>query len=282
MSIGINKLELKTNKEQKEWITKQKDSGMSIEQIEKVIEKQIIKQLNDLNKTFSEKPIKMYTESDISEEIESKTKDLEINKELIPNIIRLIESKKLRYYEVKNLKSENEERILTFGLTHEYFDIVQFREELVPYYSTVYVTVSIQINSPYALVFINGRYDLFGKTRKLLKQLIGSEFNIRNVSWDDKALKEIAGKYAQEIKGINAKNVEGKITETAKASDLKQTKAIRELYTGEVYMISFNFKNTYPGNDISINGKWGWITTSLSDKDVQNFVKTDLLSYSSV
>ncbi len=112
--------------------------------------------------------------------------------------------------------------------------------------------------------------------------MIGSEFNIKNLSWNDRALKDIADKYAKEIKGINAKNVEGKITETARASNLKQTKAITELYTGEVYMISFNFKNTYPGNDISINGKGGWITTSLSDKDIQNFVKTHLLSYSSV
>lgn len=282
MSVGINKLELKSNKEQKEWIKKQEDSGMSIEQIDEAIEELIIKQLDDLSKTFSGEPIKMYSKSEISEEIETKTKDFEVNKEQISNIISLIESKKLRYYEVKDLKYENKDRILTFGLTHEYFDIVQFREELVPYYSTVYVTVSIQINSPYALIFINGRPDLFGKTRKLLKQLIGSDLNIRNLTWDDKALKDIADKYAEEIKGINAKNVEGKITETARASNLKQTKAITELYTGKVYMISFNFKTTYPGNDISINGQGGWITTTLSDKDIQNFVKTHLLSYSSV
>ena len=282
MSVGINKLELKSNKEQKEWIKKQEDSGMSIEQIDEAIEELIIKQLDDLSKTFSGESIKMYSKSEISEEIETKTKDFEVNKEQISNIISLIESKKLRYYEVKDLKYENKDRILTFGLTHEYFDIVQFREELVPYYSTVYVTVSIQINSPYALIFINGRPDLFGKTRKLLKQLIGSDLNIRNLTWDDKALKDIADKYAEEIKGINAKNVEGKITETARASNLKQTKAITELYTGKVYMISFNFKTTYPGNDISINGQGGWITTTLSDKDIQNFVKTHLLSYSSV
>ena len=282
MSVGINKLELKSNKEQKEWIKKQEDSGMSIEQIDEAIEELIIKQLDDLSKTFSGESIKMYSKSEISEEIETKTKDFEVNKEQISNIISLIESKKLRYYEVKDLKYENKDRILTFGLTHEYFDIVQFREELVPYYSTVYVTVSIQINSPYALIFINGRPDLFGKTRKLLKQLIGSDLNIRNLTWDDKALKGIADKYAEEIKGINAKNVEGKITETARASNLKQTKAITELYTGKVYMISFNFKTTYPGNDISINGQGGWITTTLSDKDIQNFVKTHLLSYSSV
>ena len=281
MSVGINKWELKSNKEQREWIKKQEDSGMSIEQIDEAIEKLIIRQLEELSKTFSGEPIKMYSESDITEEIETKVKELGVNREQISNIISDIDSKKLRYYEVKNLKYENKGRMLTFGLIHEYFNIELFREEIVPSYTTAYVTVSIQVNSPYALIFINGRPDLFGKTRKVLKRLTDPKFNIKNVVWNDVGLKAIAERYAEEIKAINANNVEGKITETARASNLRDTLAITELYKGEIYAIGFNFRNTYPGNDVTINGRGGWITTSLSDKDLQDFVKTHLLSYAS-
>jgi hypothetical protein len=282
MSVGINKLEMKRNKEQLEWMRKLEESGKSKEQVDAAIEEKTVGELRELNKTFSNVSKRMYTELEITEEIKARTRDMDVKDERIEEVIKQTMSKKLRYYEIHKLNISNDGKTMTFGLTHEYFDVVQFREEVVPYFSTVYVTVAIQINSPYALVFVNGRADLFAKTRKLIRQLISSEFQIKNITWDSEALKEIEKQYAKETKGINAKNVEGKITETARASNLRNTNAKNALYQGDVYMISFNFAKLFPGNDISINGRGGWITTTLSDKDIQDFVKTHLLTYSSL
>ena len=282
MSVGINKLEMKRNKEQLEWMRKLEESGKSKEQVDAAIEEKTVDELRELNKTFSNVSKRMYTELEITEEIKARTRDMDVKDERIEEVIKQTMSKKLRYYEIHKRNISNDGKTMTFGLTHEYFDVVQFREEVVPYFSTVYVTVAIQINSPYALVFVNGRADLFAKTRKLIRQLISSEFQIKNITWDSDALKEIEKQYAKEIKGINAKNVEGKITETARASNLRNTNAKNALYQGDVYMISFNFAKLFPGNDISINGRGGWITTTLSDKDIQDFVKTHLLTYSSL
>lgn len=273
---------MKRNKEQLEWMRKLEESGKSKEKIDEAIEEKTVKQIRDLNQMFSDESKKMYTELEIMEEIKARTRDMEVEDEQIEEVVKQTVSKKLRYYEINKRNISNDGKTMTFGLTHEYFDVAQFREEVVPYYSTVYVTVAIQINSPYALVFINGRADLFAKTRKLLRQLISSEFQIKNITWDSDALKDIEKAYAKEIKGINSKYVEGKITETARASNLRDTNAIDELYQGEVYMISFNFAKLFPGNDISINGRGGWITTTLSDKDIQSFIKTDLLARASL
>jgi hypothetical protein len=282
MSVGLNKLELKSNKEHREWLIKQEKSGRSQDQIDEVIEERIAEGLKILNMKFSQEPVNRYSELEIEKDVNSKVNDIKVDNDQLSTLLRLVKSEKLIYYKADKLRYEENSNKLSFGLTHEYFEIAQFRDKPVPHYTTVYVSVTIEVNSPYALVFITGRQDLFGKIRKLLKELIGAEFNIVNLTWDNEALKAIVKQYAKEIEGINARNIEGKITEIARATDLRQTLALTQLYKGEVYMVKFILRNVYPGNSISINGRWGLVTSDqLTEEDIQDFIKVHLLTYSS-
>lgn len=281
MSLGINKMELKKTKNVISWRHKLVEEGKKEEEIDKEIELRLIEQLDSLKTKFTKEKRMMYEEEKVIKTIseKAKKKSLTLGSEKLNKLKNQIIDQKLRYYEIRELTKND--RSITFGITHEFFDIEEFREEIIPYYSTVYVSVSIQINSPYAIVFINGRYDVFPTIRSLLRDFISDDINVRAVKWEDAALRQILNDYAKEIILINAKNIEGKIVARATASDLNNSNILSHIERGSLTAVKFNFKKMYEGNDLSINGMGGWISTTLSDKDAKEFVQNYLLAISS-
>ncbi len=281
MAISINKLEMKDTKGNRKWIEEEKKKVGADLDVDKIVEKKIEEELNSLYIKFTDTPIVKYDDGMIYEGIDKKAnkKNITIDKNNKKDLYRQISGEGLIYYKIAEFKKEDKK--LLFSLWHEDFEIDQFREEIIPTYSSLYASVSIEINSPYALVTINGRPVIFGAVRSLIRNFISNIFTINTVSWDNNALRGIRKEFADKTIILGAKGIEGNITARATSKNLNNTSMDNDLGKGDITLVKFTFKKLYPENDILINGTQGYISTSLSDDDAKDFVKQYLLKYAS-
>lgn len=274
-------MEIKNTKNERQWIEERKMEGKSEADIEELLENRIDEELDSLYKSFSNRPVLKYDKTKIFAEFEKKAnkKNMDINDHIAEDLYKQIKSQDLVYYDIGELKKEN--RKISFSVRHESFEIDQFREKIIPSYNSLYSYVSIEINSPYALVYINGTQYIFGAVRTLIKDFISNDFAINAVKWDDNALRDIINDFGDRILIINAKGIEGNITARAISANLNNSNMLAEIKTGTITSVKFTFKIFYPRNDMLINGAQGYIGTTLSDNDAKDFVQKKLLGYSS-
>lgn len=272
---------MKDTKGNRKWIEEEKKKVGADLDVDKIVEKKIEEELNSLYIKFTDTPIVKYDDGMIYEGIDKKAnkKNITIDKNNKKDLYRQISGEGLIYYKIAEFKKEDKK--LLFSLWHEDFEIDQFREEIIPTYSSLYASVSIEINSPYALVTINGRPVIFGAVRSLIRNFISNIFTINTVSWDNNALRGIRKEFADKTIILGAKGIEGNITARATSKNLNNTSMDNDLGKGDITLVKFTFKKLYPENDILINGTQGYISTSLSDDDAKDFVKQYLLKYAS-
>lgn len=281
MAISINKLEMKDTKKNREWIEKEKKEGKIDSEIAELKEKKIEEALNSLYQRFIDNPIVKYDEGRIYEEIDKKANrsNITIDENSKKELYKQINEEDLIYYKITEYRKEDKK--ILFSLWHESFDIDQFREEVIPSYSSLYASVYVEINGSYALLTINGSPVIFGAVRSLIRDFISKDFIVNAVKWDNNALRDIRTEFADRTTILGAKGIEGNIKARAISQNLNNTAIDNDLGEGDITLLKFTFKKLYPGNDMLINGTQGYITTTLKDDDARNFIKQYLLTYAS-
>lgn len=286
MYIGVNKLKLKNTKDVKKLleIEMQKTSAEGKTE-DKVKESLVRDQINQIYNRLNEREIFRYNKEDIVYEIQEiiGRKNIKLNQSKFSEITKELIYKELINRQVKDIYYDRELGKLSFSLLHHEFDLQSFRgEEVYVAYQELYFSASIEVSSPFALVFINSRPIFFPKIRKLLKPLLYDGFHIQSVEWNDEALRAIAEKYGGEITGLRATGIEGFIRANANANEgLNSTSMKADLDRGSWISVKFTFKDLYPSNSIQINGRNGYLSSDLSDDDLKDFTKNHLMHYSS-
>lgn len=286
MYIGVNKLKLKDTKNVKKLleIEMQKTSAEGKTE-DKVKESLVRDQINQIYNRLNEREIFRYNKEDIVYEIQEiiGRKNIKLNQSKFSEITKELIYKELINRQVKDIYYDRELGKLSFSLLHHEFDLQSFRgEEVYVAYQELYFSASIEVSSPFALVFINSRPIFFPKIRKLLKPLLYDGFHIQSVEWNDEALRAIAEKYGGEITGLKATGIEGFIRANANANEgLNSTAMKADLDRGSWISVKFTFKDLYPSNSIQINGRNGYLSSDLSDDDLKDFTKNHLMHYSS-
>lgn len=271
---------MKSTKENARWIEEQKKQGKNDSEIEELLEKRIMDGMNSLYEKFSAKSSLYYDKERIFYELEKKggKDNSKLTSDQMIKLYEQISEKELTYYRVQNL--EKKDKSISFSIVHESFEIEKFRDQIIPSYSSWYLQVSMEISSPYALITIDGNPLYFGSLRALLKEYIDRALSINSVKWEDSSLREIMSNYADTTIIISAKGIEGDITAKATSTNLNNKNMLVEIENGYITSVKFTFKTIYPGNDIYINGVYGYITTSLSEDDSRKFIKNHLLIFS--
>ncbi|MEM0136195.1 MAG: hypothetical protein QXU18_13395 [Thermoplasmatales archaeon] len=282
MSMSINKMIVKNTKRARQWIDEMKNDGKSEAEIEELLEKRLDKELNSIHKSISTTSVVKYDGTKIRNEILKKAnrKNIDINGDILTHLYSQIEEQDLVYYDINEIKKEGSK--ISFSVRHESFEIDQFREKIIPSYNSLYASVSIERNSPFALVYINGTQYIFGAVRTLIKEFISDDFTINSVKWDDGALRAIINEFSEDIILINARGIEGNITARATSDKLNDSNMLTEIEAGTITSVKFSFKKPYPENNLFIDGAHGYINTSLSDNDAKTFIQNELLRYSSI
>jgi len=286
MYIGVNKLKLKDTKNVKKLleIEMQKTSAEGKTE-DKVKESLVRDQINQIYNRLNEREIFRYNKEDIVYEIQEiiGRKNIKLNQSKFSEITKELIYKELINRQVKDIYYDRELGKLSFSLLHHEFDLQSFRgEEVYVAYQELYFSASIEVSSPFALVFINSRPIFFPKIRKLLKPLLYDGFHIQSVEWNDEALRAIVEKYGGEIIGLRATGIEGFIRANANANEgLNSTAMKADLDRGSWTSVKFTFKDLYPSNYIQINGRNGYLSSDLSDDDLKDFTKNHLMHYSS-
>jgi len=286
MYIGVNKLKLKDTKNVKKLleIEMQKTSAEGKTE-DKVKESLVRDQINQIYNRLNEREIFRYNKEDIVYEIQEiiGRKNIKLNQSKFSEITKELIYKELINRQVKDIYYDRELGKLSFSLLHHEFDLQSFRgEEVYVAYQELYFSASIEVSSPFALVFINSRPIFFPKIRKLLKPLLYDGFHIQSVEWNDEALRAIVEKYGGEIIGLRATGIEGFIRANANANEgLNSTAMKADLDRGSWISVKFTFKDLYPSNSIQINGRNGYLSSDLSDDDLKDFTKNHLMHYSS-
>ncbi len=272
---------MKDTKKNREWIEKEKKEGKIDSEIAELKEKKIEEALNSLYQRFIDNPIVKYDEGRIYEEIDKKANrsNITIDENSKKELYKQINEEDLIYYKITEYRKEDKK--ILFSLWHESFDIDQFREEVIPSYSSLYASVYVEINGSYALLTINGSPVIFGAVRSLIRDFISKDFIVNAVKWDNNALRDIRTEFADRTTILGAKGIEGNIKARAISQNLNNTAIDNDLGEGDITLLKFTFKKLYPGNDMLINGTQGYITTTLKDDDARNFIKQYLLTYAS-
>jgi len=285
MYIGVNKLKLKNTKNVRKLLEIEMQKTSAEGKTEDKVKVSLVRdQINQIYNRLNEREIFRYKEDDIMYEINEiiRRKNIKLNQSKFSEITNNLMSMELINRQVKDIYYDRELGKLSFSLLHHEFDLQSFRGEVYDSYQEVYFSASIEVSSPFALVFINSRPIYFPKIRKLLKPLLYDGFHIQSVEWNDEALRAIAEKYGGEITGLKATGIEGFIRANANANEgLNSTAMKAGLDRGSWISVKFTFKDLYPSNFIQINGRNGYLSSDLSDDDLKDFTRNHLMHYSS-
>jgi hypothetical protein len=285
MYIGVNKLKLKNTKNVKKMLENEMQKTSAKGKTEDEVKESLVRdQINQIYNRLNEREIFRYNKDDIMYEIQEiiRRKNIKLNQSEFSEITNKLIYKELINRQVKDIYYDRELGKLSFSLLHQEFDLQSFRGEVYDSYQELYFSASIEVSSPFALVFINSSSIFFPKIRKLLKPLLYDGFHIQSVEWNDEALRAIAEKYGGEIKALTATGIEGFIRAKANANEgLNATAMKADLDRGSWISVKFTFKDLYPSNFIQINGRNGYLSSDLSDDDLKYFTKNHLMHYSS-
>lgn len=285
MNIGVNRLELKETKRVQNLLEKEMENrSIDRKTLEDLKEDKLRGEMERIFQTLNVNKKIIYSQNEIKDYIIEIIQRKNI-KQTPAEILKLTDSlysQNLKSRDIKEIEFDSKKGKLSISILHESFDINQFRNVVYTVLSDLYFSVSIEISSPYALVFINAGSAYFGKIRDILRSIVNYDFAVQTIKWDNDALRTIANIYGSEITNLGAKGVEGFVFANAKAKEgLNGTAMKTDLDRGNWTSVGFNFNNSYyPNNEIFINGTKGYLSSDLSDEDLKKFIKNELIKYS--
>ncbi len=284
MNIGVNRLKMSETKKVENLLEKEMQSSSNKGKTEDDLRE--IKLRDEMDRIYSDLKTnkkRMYSKDELKDSVNEiiQRKNIKQSQSELEKIIDSLVSEKLEYREIKDIDFDPKLGKLMFSMLHDSFDISQFRDKVYTSLQDLYFSISIEVSSPFALVFVNSNPLSYPKIRDLLRKIVHSDFTIQTVKWEDKALRDLSQKYGSEITSLGATGIEGFINARANAKEgLNTTVMKNNLDKGKWTAVKFNFKDLYPSNHIFINGRSGYLSSDLSDDDLKKFTKNYLMPHS--
>ena len=256
---------------------------------------QTIKDIKRVKTTLDTEKKNTYTERGLVNEIIDKlkrSKSIDKIKKVNPDNSKALEdyvkqsfatilSQKLDKWNIREITFSEQTGYLQFSLTIDSFEIVEFKDNFTAIPSSYFATIILEPHQDYIIAYIIGNPTNASLFRSFIKQLL-KDYKMQIIRWDDQALRKIKEDLSSNLFGLKAKNVEARVTVDAHSENLDNTKIYGDIEAGSFASITYQMKDLYGGNSISINGFYGTIKSDISDDELINYIKEKLLNYSSI